>query len=66
MSELGRIRDIFQRACAGDFPEARLNDPVPDRDYPLYLMLYGIIQHDLYHAGQIVVLMQAQGLTPKG
>jgi len=48
------------------FPESRLDDVVPGRDYPFYLMLYGLSQHELYHAGQIVVLMQAQGLTPVG
>jgi uncharacterized damage-inducible protein DinB len=54
------------RQAVWDFPDARLNDLVPGRDYPFYLMLYGVVQHSLYHAGQIVVLMQAQGLTPLG
>jgi uncharacterized damage-inducible protein DinB len=48
------------------FPESRLDDVVPGRDYPFYLMLHGLGQHELYHAGQIVVLMQAQGLAPVG
>ena len=26
---------------------------VPDRDYHFKLLLYGIVQHDIYHAGQI-------------
>jgi uncharacterized damage-inducible protein DinB len=54
------------REALWGFPDERLNDTVPGRDYPFYLMLYGIIQHDLYHAGQIVLLMEAQGLKPLG
>jgi hypothetical protein len=29
-------------------------------------MLHGIIQHDLYHAGQIAVLKKAQSWQPRG
>lgn len=54
------------RRALSSFPESRLDETVPGRDYPFYLMIYGNIQHDLYHAGQIVVLMQAQGLEPRG
>lgn len=39
--------------------EARLNDIVPGGNYSVYYMLYGIIQHDLYHAGQIAILKKA-------
>jgi uncharacterized damage-inducible protein DinB len=56
-----RLRDAIW-----GFPEARLDDTVPGRDYPYYLMLYGVIQHELFHAGQIVVLQQALGMTPRG
>ena len=55
----------LREALAG-FPDSRLADTVPGRDYPFYIMLYGIIQHDLYHAGQIALLMRAQGVEPKG
>ena len=54
------------RRAIATFPDARLLETVPGRDYPFYLLLYGNIEHDLYHAGQIVVLMQAQGLEPLG
>ena len=54
------------REALWSFPDARLNYVVPGRDYPYYLMLYGVVQHALYHAGQIVLLMQAQGLEPRG
>src|SRR5438067_4366707 len=34
----------------------RLGDPVPGKDYSVYVMLHGVIQHNLYHAGQIAIL----------
>jgi uncharacterized damage-inducible protein DinB len=54
------------REALSAFPDSRLADTVPGRDYPFYIMLYGVIQHDLYHAGQIALLMRAQGVEPKG
>lgn len=42
----------------------RLNDnqlaqTVPGEDYAFYVMLHGVVQHDLYHAGQIAILKKA-------
>lgn len=37
-------------------PEGRLEDIVPMRKFNFYILLHGIIQHDLYHLGQIVLL----------
>jgi uncharacterized damage-inducible protein DinB len=34
----------------------RLSDLVPGKDYSVYVLLHGVIQHNLYHAGQIAVL----------
>ena len=34
----------------------RLSDPVPGKDYSVYVLLHGVIHHNLYHAGQIAVL----------
>jgi uncharacterized damage-inducible protein DinB len=39
--------------------EARLAETVPGKDHSVYVMLHGIIQHDLYHAGQVAVLKKA-------
>jgi uncharacterized damage-inducible protein DinB len=36
--------------------EARLEEMVAGKNYSVYTMLHGIIQHDVYHAGQIAVL----------
>ena len=38
------------------FPEDRLNEKVPLREYCFYFMLNGLIQHDVYHLGQIALL----------
>jgi hypothetical protein len=37
-------------------PVERLNDIVPLRPHSVYFMLHGLIQHNLYHAGQIALL----------
>ena len=36
--------------------DQRLGDPVASKDYSVYVMLHGVIQHNLYHAGQIAIL----------
>lgn len=46
-----------------ELPESRLRDQVPGKDYDFYFMLHGIVQHELYHAGQIAILKKAQ--SPK-
>ena len=39
--------------------EERLDDPILDGLSTVYVTLHGIIQHDLYHAGQIAMLKKA-------
>ncbi len=41
------------------FSENRLSETVPGRDYSFYFLLHGIVQHHLYHAGQIALLKKA-------
>jgi uncharacterized damage-inducible protein DinB len=41
--------------------DARLAENVPGKRHSVYIELHGIIQHDLYHAGQIALLKKAQG-----
>lgn len=38
------------------FPSERLHEVVPNRPYKFFTMVHGIIHHDLYHLGQIVLL----------
>ncbi len=36
--------------------EAHLTAQVPGREYDFYHLLHGVVQHNLYHAGQIAIL----------
>ncbi len=39
--------------------DSRLSERVPGKDYDIYFMLHGAIQHALYHAGQMAILEKA-------
>jgi hypothetical protein len=41
-----------------NFPDKKLSELVPaaSHKYTFYTMLHGIIHHDLYHAGQIILI----------
>lgn len=39
--------------------DTKLDDIVPQAPYSNYALLHGVIQHDLYHAGQIALLKKA-------
>ncbi len=53
-TEQGRLEDLVSRLS-----DERLDAPAPGRRYTIYVLLHGIIQHDLYHAGQIALLKKA-------
>jgi len=36
--------------------DSQLHEPATGTDYSNYFMIHGVIQHDLYHAGQIALL----------
>jgi len=38
------------------FPEDRLSEQIPGREFKFYVLLHGVVQHNLYHAGQIALL----------
>ena len=40
-------------------PESRLDEPILEGMSTVYVTLHGIIQHDLYHTGQISMLKKA-------
>ena len=44
------------RSLIARLSEAQLQDPVVGRHDSVYHMVHGVIQHDLYHAGQIAIL----------
>lgn len=41
------------------FGDSRLLEIVPGRQYDFYYLFHGIVQHSLYHAGQIGLLKKA-------
>lgn len=47
------------REAIAKFDDAHLADRVAGKDHSVYVMLHGVIQHDLYHAGQIALLWKA-------
>ncbi len=46
-------------------PNSRLKQIVPGRKHTVYFMLHGLVQHDLYHAGQIALLKKATKKTAR-
>ncbi|HTW22230.1 MAG TPA: DinB family protein [Candidatus Baltobacteraceae bacterium] len=51
------------RGVAAALRDDQLDEKVGTTDVSRYQILHGVIQHDLYHAGQIAVLKKALGLT---
>jgi uncharacterized damage-inducible protein DinB len=47
------------RTDAEKLKEAQLNETPASQKYSRYVMLHGLVQHDLYHAGQIAILEKA-------
>jgi uncharacterized damage-inducible protein DinB len=51
-----RVCDALAKAIAG-WPAEKLNQAVPGRDgYTFRFLLHGLVQHNVYHAGQIALL----------
>jgi Uncharacterized protein conserved in bacteria len=46
-------------AAISRVPESRLDQPILEGKSTVYVTLHGVIQHDLYHAGQIAILRKA-------
>jgi uncharacterized damage-inducible protein DinB len=40
-------------------PESRLDEPIFEGMSTVYVTLHGVVQHDIYHAGQIAMLKKA-------
>ena len=40
----------------GTLSDEQLDATVPGKDYSIYFQLHGVVQHNLYHAGQIALL----------
>jgi uncharacterized damage-inducible protein DinB len=48
----------------GAFPEARLQEKRPKLDGTWFELAIGMLQHDLYHAGQVGLLKKAGATVP--
>jgi len=55
---LDRVHQALVEAISR-VPESRLNEPIMEGKSAVYVTLHGVIQHDLYHAGQIAMLKKA-------
>lgn len=59
IAELKQLNEEIKQAVK-DFPVERLDQPlVPEAPYTAYTQFIGITQHNLYHAGQILILKKA-------
>ena len=53
-----RVHDELVQAVS-ESPDTRLSEQVPGKQgahYNFYYLLHGVVQHELYHAGQIALL----------
>jgi len=55
------VKNLFETkdqlaAAIEKFEDSRLTETVPGRKYDFYYLFHGIVQHSLYHAGQIALL----------
>ncbi len=57
---LDALRDNQAQLLAAlrQFPEANLLERVPGRNFRYSFLLEGVVQHDIYHLGQIALLKQ--------
>ena len=53
-----RTHDSLVKQVAA-LSEYRLRERCPGKRYDLYHLLHGVVQHELYHAGQIAILKKA-------
>src|SRR5262249_46806618 len=62
---VAKVHETHKKLVEGvaRFPDSRLTEKVPGKEpdyYNFYYMLSGIVQHELYHAGQIALLKKFQ------
>ena len=55
LKELETSHEKFAEAVS-KLDVSQLHEPATGTDYSNYFMIHGVIQHDLYHAGQIALL----------
>jgi uncharacterized damage-inducible protein DinB len=60
VTETKRTHEALVKKVAS-LPDSRLRERCPGKRYDLYHLLHGVVQHELYHAGQIAILKKAAG-----
>lgn len=60
LEELERGHRQLREAVAR-LSDERLGEKMPGKEHTIYIEVHGVVQHDLYHAGQIAVLKKAMG-----
>ena len=55
LEQWNRSRDLLEERMR-NFPEADLGKQTPGRTYPYEYMLNGIVQHTIWHGGQIAMV----------
>jgi uncharacterized damage-inducible protein DinB len=50
-------------AGVAELSEEKLREKVPGQPYSFYVMLHGVGQHNIYHAGQIMLLKRQAGVV---
>ena len=65
-SALSDLRKVFETLCVAveSFREDRLDTPVAGKGYSFYVLLHGVVQHNLFHAGQIALLKKLARKAP--
>jgi uncharacterized damage-inducible protein DinB len=60
-ADLARLRQVHQDLLAelSTVDASRLDAPILPGYSSVYVTLHGLVQHNLYHAGQIAILMKA-------
>jgi uncharacterized damage-inducible protein DinB len=58
LADLERAHAALLETVGRLAPEG-LEGPVPGKPYNVYILLHGLVQHNLYHAGQIALLKKA-------
>ncbi len=55
------LRQAHEELCraVSELDETRLDQPIIEEMSSVYVTLHGVIQHSLYHAGQIAILKRA-------
>jgi uncharacterized damage-inducible protein DinB len=49
------------RSALSELENSQLDQPLPGREKSAYVEVHGVIQHNLYHAGQIALLRKIAG-----